>query len=510
VCDPWLILRLVLALALLSPGMVIGDDSGPAYLVYAGPYSASPSSAFGHLFLVLADDAEQPLPAWTVVSFSAETHGAGAMRYLCVGISGGFLGRYQQLAFHEKTRDYQALDDRDLLLLELVLTPAERRALGDAIAATKGCWFPYTFFRLNCAHYLQRLLADVFPDIPLPGGAVSPVDVMEIVLESTHAGRCFRRPAASSRLESEFDGLDPEIRRQVSQRTWTDVAADLKWLRGLTPSERRVVHDYLAWRLLRHKEQVAEGVLEGMQYLRTLAAADTLSAGGGQSNRHLGEYVEMPVFHGYTTLAGSFSLNQEGRPSTLVRGRMALHRWIDSWRHHRPANTMEFMALSLQYCHDPGRLILDDIVLFSQRSLSPRSLLKRRRSWLLEVLGRRGGLWGNDQLHAELRGGIGTTYRLGSAAYVHGLITGAFVSDGIRRATISPGLEAGILVLGGNRWRFGGRGRYDLDPIHGRRPYAAASTFLRHDLGLSVGLEAAAEFRGGSYHYSMGVSKYLD
>ena len=70
----------LLACALLALACDTADatpvrhEYGPAYLAYAGPYSGSPSSAFGHIFLVLARSPEDPLPLWEVVTFTAVTH----------------------------------------------------------------------------------------------------------------------------------------------------------------------------------------------------------------------------------------------------------------------------------------------------------------------------------------------------------------------------------------------------------------------------------------------------
>src|SRR5690242_18400045 len=102
---------------------------GPAYLGYAGPYSASPSSSFGHLFLVLAEKPDDPPLLWDVITFTAVTFDADPLRFVMVGMLGGFPGRYSRRKFHQQAREYELLNDRQMWLVELRLSPAQRSSI---------------------------------------------------------------------------------------------------------------------------------------------------------------------------------------------------------------------------------------------------------------------------------------------------------------------------------------------------------------------------------------------
>ena len=108
------------------------NSQGPVYLVFAGPFSSSPSSAFGHLFLVFQSDLDLPLPLWDVVSFNAKVLDEGPLRFYFIGITGGFLGSYKTIPFHQQAREYEVLEDRDLWLYQLRLSSQDR----DNISAT--------------------------------------------------------------------------------------------------------------------------------------------------------------------------------------------------------------------------------------------------------------------------------------------------------------------------------------------------------------------------------------
>jgi hypothetical protein len=45
------------------------------------------------------------------------------LAFLVKGVLGGFDGQYHRMLFHENSRDYELLEDRDLWLLELRLGP---------------------------------------------------------------------------------------------------------------------------------------------------------------------------------------------------------------------------------------------------------------------------------------------------------------------------------------------------------------------------------------------------
>jgi len=173
-----------------------------------------------------------------VVTFNAETYGANPLRFVTVGIAGGFLGRYQRTDFHEKTREYELFDDRDLWLVRLTLSRDERIALEEALNATRGRWYPYTFFDQNCAYYLQSILAEATGSIPEPSGIISPTSVVEAILRSPLAGQSFIRPAASQRLETLARSAHDHVVARLKADDWQAVAADTIWLASLSTPGR--------------------------------------------------------------------------------------------------------------------------------------------------------------------------------------------------------------------------------------------------------------------------------
>jgi hypothetical protein len=507
---PLVLALLLVALALPGAGAAAGpaEEAGPAYLVYAGPYSASPSSAFGHLFLVLARHPGDPSPLWDVVTFSAVTFDADPVRYLTIGIAGGFLGRFSRLPFHEKSREYELLEDRDLWLVELRLTPSQRAALEGALEERRGRWYPYSFFRQNCAFHLQALLAAATGAVSAPSGLVSPTGVVTEVLRGPLAGPSFFRPAASRRIAAAAAALSPDVLRRLRREPWTALAADTAWLDGLDLPARRVAQAYFGLRALEATALLPAPTRAGLAHLRVLDADAAPDPAAPRAPGGPGAELAPPVFHRYPRLALSREAGASGPGRLALRIRGALHDEADPWLGHQPLNTMELLSAQVSSREDRPALRLDAAVLFSQRSLAPSDWIRRRGSWLLEVVGRRGGLYDDHAGHLEARGGLGATLRLPGDLYAAGLGTVAGVGAWDRGATVAPGVEAGLVGLTFAWWRWGLRYTREHDLLSWSRWHERARAWIRVDVGRRLGLTVAAERWRGEDRVSIAVEAY--
>lgn len=505
--------RAALLLAIAAPALGVAaeraGEPGPAYLVYAGPYSSSPSSAFGHLFLVLARDARDPPPLWSVVTFNAVTFDADPLRYLTIGIAGGFLGRFDRFAFHQKTRDYEVLDDRDLWLLELRLTPEQRGALEEALGRAAGRWYPYSFFRLNCAHYLQALLAEATGAIRRPSGFVSPTSVFEDVQRSSLAGAAYHRPSASHRIEARSAGAAPAVLSRLRAPDWTAQAADLDWISSLGSSERLLAQEVFGLRALQADSLLPAATREGLARLRLLNAQPRPGAQDTASISGAGVPIPQPEFHHHPRLGLLYSAPRTGAGRVHLKLRGAMHDETDPWLGQQPASTMELLALEVSSPVDRPRARLEAAVLFSQRSLAPSHWTRGRTSWLLEALARRGGIFGEDATHYEARAGLGKTLRLPAGTYLHGLVTLAATGAFGEGAGLAPGVEVGFVSRVAARWRLGGTWTREHDVFEWSRSVQRARLWTRIDVGARWGALVAAEAAASARSLRLGMGWYL-
>lgn len=500
----------VCALLALPAAAAAGDEAGtgPAYLAYAGPYSSSPSSAFGHLFLILAAAPGEPAPLWDVVTFNAHTFGADPLRYLTIGIAGGFPGRFSRLQFHQKSREYELLDDRDLWLVELRLSAAQRAAIERALADASGRWYPYSFFQQNCAHYLQRLLADATGAVRGPSGLVSPAEVMGDVLASPLAGATFHRPAASRRIAAASAGVERAALDRLRREDWQALAGDLAFVDGLSPAARRVAQQWFTLRALEATSTLPEATRDGLARLRLRSVEAPPEPGAGPAIEGPGLAIAPPRFHRYTRLRLSFEAADfgPGRIGLALRG--ALHDEHDPSYGHQPINAMDFLSAAASTPADALAPRLDQAILFSQRALAVSSWVRRRRSWLLEALARRGGLF-DEGVHLEARAGLGATLALPGRVHAYALATVAGVGRWDHGAALAPGVEAGVLALPFERWRAGARFTREHDAFQWSRAIQRVRGFARVDLGARLGLSLAAERTRGETTGTLALDAYL-
>jgi hypothetical protein len=506
--HPWLALLFVVAIPRLGAAEPAGEP-GSAYLAYAGPYSSSPSSAFGHLFLVLAEDARDPPPLWNVVTFNAVTFDADPLRYLTIGIAGGFLGRFDRFAFHQKTRDYEVLDDRDLWLLELRLTREQRTALVEVLGRAEGRWHRYSFFQLNCAYYLQAALADATGAVAQPGGVVSPAEVFKEVQRSSLAGAAYRRPSASRRIAALAARAKPAFSKRLRIADWRVLAADLQWISSLTSAERLLAQELFALKSLHADSVLPAATREGLATLRLLNAQPQDAASEATSITGAGLPIPQPEFHGYPRLRLLYSAPRTATGRVHLKFRAAMHDETDPWQGQQPASTMELLGVELSSPANRPQLRLESAVLFAQRSLAASDWTSDRSSWLLEALARRGGIFGSDATHLEARAGFGKTLRLPAETYLHGLVTFAAAGAYGKGAALAPGLEVGLLSLVASHWRFGGTWTQEHDLLEWSRSAQRLRLWTRVDLGRRWGAVVAADVGSSSKSVRVGMDWYL-
>lgn len=475
----------------LTAGLACAQSIGPVYLAYAGPYSASPSSSFGHLFLVIARSREQPILLADVITFNAMTEGAGPLRYLMSGIAGGFQGRFSRRPFHEQVRAYGQLEDRDLWLLQLDLTPIELESLDSAIASALPTSAPYAFFTKNCAYYLQELLASSTGRLAAPRGIVSPSGLFMSSLRSGLGTRTFFRPAASTGVAELASSVGSATIDAISARSWVEVASDTGFLNHLSTSDLAFAHAYFALKSIQTIDAIPPEATAGIGATRVrLVGASGLPHAVAPAGP--GEPVSDLDFHPY----GRVRLTHVSRTGAAARVslqiRAAMHDEEDPWQGHPRVSAMELLSLEVSSPLARAAPRIERVTLLSQHSLVPTTWIRPQASWMFEVQGARGGIAGGDAIQGELRGGLGRTLSLGSGAFVHALGTAALAASG-NGARLAPGMEAGALLLPAPYLRFGARYRVEHDALAWHHRYERYRAFVRIDLGSAAGLVVAVE-----------------
>lgn len=168
------------------------------FLAYAGPYVQNPSSALGHVFIVLSPQERKPssFMLYPVINYAADVGGQSRLEMNLKGIKGSLLGRYTLLPFHEKVREYSDIENRDLWLLPVRLTDAERLLLVAHLYELQTQQFYFRIHDKNCAYQTEQLLS-VAAQTPFErmGRFSSPLEL--IMANRTRWGSPVKLPAAN-------------------------------------------------------------------------------------------------------------------------------------------------------------------------------------------------------------------------------------------------------------------------------------------------------------------------
>lgn len=493
-------------MCVLARGVTAAVANGPVYLMYAGPYSSSPASAFGHLFIVSAPSDSSAMPLWDVYSFRAETNDSGPLRFMSIGVTGGFLGMFGVSRLHEQVRDYGALEDRDLWLMRLALSDTQKVLLHNDLTARQHRRDPYLFFSKNCAYYIQDVLSSAIDGIPAPSGAVSPIGVFDIIRRSGLCEEILYRPALSDQLRMRVSLLSAGTRSRLLRESWSALASDDDWLNALSTSDRRFVHDYFMMRSIRAGNHRASEADAGMRTLRLLAAVPDSTA-TTELRSGMSEWSpDHAVFHGYGKVSVSIDATSCGESHITLRHRAALHDVTDPWIGHRPVNTMDILTIAAKSRVGELRPRLEELTIFSQRSLGLSDFITKRSSWMIEVLGRRDDLLRKGAMHWHLRAGWGQCWLPMDATYVYALATGAAVNVRRRPVRIMPGLQAGALLMLSQSWRMGAEWDHSLPD--GEKSTRWLTAWLRHDLSRDLGCAARCDYGNALWQVALELSWY--
>jgi hypothetical protein len=150
-------------------------------LFFAGPYPSSPSSSFGHIFILLEPPkaSKKSILLWDVVNFGAQVENMGSFEQFYKGIAGTLTGNFQLLTFGEKLRDYTFLESRPLWLFPVSLTISEADSFLGHLYQTQNKFYQYRFHDKNCAYMIEYLLNKSIKQENNPSFVVTPRDVIQ-------------------------------------------------------------------------------------------------------------------------------------------------------------------------------------------------------------------------------------------------------------------------------------------------------------------------------------------
>lgn len=124
----------------------------------ASEYFKAPSSAFGHLMLVIHENSK-PSVSSSVIHYAAKTNPTdGFLSYTMKGLTGAYYGYYLKTNLFDKLNEYSKIEQRFIHFYELNLTSDQLLFLKLHLFELRKARFKYFFLNKNCAYRLGKII----------------------------------------------------------------------------------------------------------------------------------------------------------------------------------------------------------------------------------------------------------------------------------------------------------------------------------------------------------------
>lgn len=371
-------------------------------LVFAAAFINSPSSMYGHTLLKFPRRGKPELLDYTL-NYGADTLGAGGLRYIWSGLTGGFRGYYATAPFYLKVKEYNFVENRDFWIYSLNVSPAELELLVAHAWELREIGFPYFFLRKNCSYYLLEFLEVARPGQGLtkafPLWAV-PMDTIRRLQEFGWLRQARLRPSRHKILQArkgELKGAEVSlVSRLQDEPTLT-----------LPPGREALLLDsaYDLWRYRNESTGRADPATEKTLLARRAAAGVATPI----------EISEQPPHEGHLTNRIGLGFGRD-RASSFgeLTYRGTLHDLLANPLGYEPSSELSMGDLRLRW--QKGMIFAERFDLLRLRSLSPTEAWFPSKAWSFRV-----GFARAKEMNCEgwrcsigrIDGGLGISWMLG-------------------------------------------------------------------------------------------------
>ena len=358
------------------------------YIVYAGPYPSSPSSSFGHLFLLLEPSCSKPLLLWDAIDFSANVNNVGAFEKFYMGIFGGLYGTYKIIPFYEKLREYTFIESRPLWLFPFDISKSESDILLHNIFEFKKSKYPYRFHDKNCASQIENLLRiSIDTDTITNNIMVSPRKVLAGLENRT------KQPLYIESVEN------------VVNKNFNIVSEKLNRTNNLRDSEAIILLNILEWKYSRKKRHLTIDEERQIEALKLRASTSKKKESINLRKFKKDFYIHPPMLLG----GGIKYLNNQNTAYSILY-RFGLHEFYENSNVFPEYDFLS--AINIDIGLRNNKIEINKLMLFEQLSLQPRTPLSKYLSWKLSFGAVRKYEFSKSLIASGLFGGIGYTYSI--------------------------------------------------------------------------------------------------
>lgn len=350
------------------------------YLVFAGPYPASPTSSFGHIFVLLEPQKDKPFLLWDALDFSADVTNVGSLEFIFQGIFGTLEGHYKITSFYEKLREYTFIESRSLWMFPVQLDSCESKNFLFQYFNLQKDIHPYRFSNKNCASEIYNLLRhSIDGSYKQEDGLVFPHTIINELKDR------IKEPVF---IESIYSLLKDNAGKTIlNGNSDTTNSGD--------NTDAAIALNLLEWKYANENSHLTSEEINTLQNLRK-----KVSSSGSKNYSSFKSYPKAFDIHP-TMLAGSgFRIGGRESAEYLLTYRFGIHEYFEKCNVYPEDDFLSLLKIELGI-RKQG-IQINHLMLFNQTSLQPVSFLSNFISWKLGF-----GLLRKDELSDRpLAGGI--------------------------------------------------------------------------------------------------------
>jgi hypothetical protein len=442
------------------------SDFKQLYIVFAGPYPASPSSAFGHILLVFEPYNEDEKRTgsnpylWTAVNYAASVEEFGRTESLWYGLTGQLQGSFEILPFYKKIREYSYIDSREIWLFPVGLKSVEKAALIHNLNSRKN-FKPYRFTDQNCATEIADVILESIGEEYRYQVFGLPQDILELPEIQNRIGQPLR-------IKSYYDQI-MELDDSFNGSTLLEI--DPKWIQELDSEEKSQLLTTLDW-------------------LNTIGYLDSNQSNKALINELRLDMVDNPSIESTSIFEETnFKLHKPTRlgfgrvfnPSSLdvfsLQFRIGLHDEIDFQAIYPKYDYLNFIEFDIEL--NESELLVQEFWLLNQMSRYPKNRYRSYPSWDLAVGGKRYHFNRESVFKAGLFTSIGRTYSYLNHHFQTSIILGTHIvssGDILPDVIIEPMVEQRVRFS--NLFRFNSELRRPFNAFYDTDSYVVFSNQL--------------------------------
>lgn len=417
-----------------------------ASFFYAGPYMSSPSSVFGHTFLLLGSAKTEAYSQLTF-NFAADIpDDVSAFNYAYKGITGGFSGVISILPYYQRLYQYTDMENRDLWEYRLNLTPAEVELLANYIWEIKSqVNFDYYFFDENCASILLWILKAIKPQIDIAtsnGVYVLPSEVTQVAARESLVGQVVYHPALLKRLNSKLNQMSitekagfQKARGGETIKPFEGTQLLLEALQDHLNIERHRLRGELPPEL---KPLEREVLLQRSQIQKPPLEFNSAETPLKPDTAHPPVQIQFGSAFRKSFTSTTFSL------------RPGVHGLLDFSAGYLPNSSVKILELQLQAIENK-RLQLQKLTILELANFSPIGFYQSPLSWEVALQVRQNDFnFFNQQLFSELKGAAGYSFGSENLLYYSLVAAAARTPGGGLLGGFETGPKIGFIYSLGN------------------------------------------------------------